>query len=84
MTFLLWPPGARAKQTQPNNLQSSGLRSKVGKILDTTSSAETPYPKKVLQLPEILTQAEVARLIDATETLFQRILVMTLYATGAR
>ena len=48
------------------------------------SAAETPYPKKVLHLPEILTQAEVARLIDATETPFQRILVMTLYATGAR
>ena len=45
------------------------------------SAAETPYPKKVLHLPEILTQAEVARLIDATETPFQRILVMTLYAT---
>ena len=48
------------------------------------SAAETPYPMKVLHLPEILTQAEVARLIDATETPFQRILVMTLYATGAR
>ena len=48
------------------------------------SAAETPYPKKVLHLPEILTQAEIARLIDATETPFQRILVMTLYATGAR
>jgi site-specific recombinase XerD len=48
------------------------------------SVAETPYPKKVLHLPEILSQQEVARLIDATETLFQRILVMTLYATGAR
>ncbi len=48
------------------------------------SVAETPYPKKVLHLPEILSQQEVARLIDATETPFQRILVMTLYATGAR
>lgn len=48
------------------------------------STAETPYPKKVLHLPEILSQQEVARLIDATETPFQRILVMTLYATGAR
>ena len=48
------------------------------------SAAETPYPKKVLHLPEILTQQEVARLIDATGTPFQRILVMTLYATGAR
>jgi site-specific recombinase XerD len=48
------------------------------------SAAETPYPKKVLRLPQILSQQEVARLIDATETPFQRILVMTLYATGAR
>jgi len=48
------------------------------------SFAETPYPKKVLHLPEILSQQEVARLIEATETPFQRILVMTLYATGAR
>jgi len=48
------------------------------------SAAETPYPKKVLHLPQILSQQEVARLIDATETPFQRILVMTLYATGAR
>jgi integrase/recombinase XerD len=48
------------------------------------SVAETPYPKKVLHLPEILSPQEVARLIDATETPFQRILVMTLYATGAR
>jgi integrase/recombinase XerD len=48
------------------------------------SVAETPYPKKELHLPQILCQAEVTRLIDATETPFQRILVMTLYATGAR
>ena len=48
------------------------------------SSAETPYPKKVLRLPEILNQQEVARLLDATATPFQRILVMTLYATGVR
>jgi site-specific recombinase XerD len=48
------------------------------------SVAETPYPKKVLHLPQILSQQEVARLIDATETPFQRMLVMTLYATGAR
>lgn len=48
------------------------------------SAAETPCPKKVLRLPEILSQQKVAQLIDATETPFQRILVMTLYAIGAR
>ncbi len=48
------------------------------------SVAETPYPKKVLHLPEILSPEEVARLIDAAEFSFHRILLMTLYATGAR
>jgi integrase/recombinase XerD len=48
------------------------------------SIAETPYPKKVLHLPEILSQDEVARLIEAAEFPFHRILLMTLYATGAR
>ena len=48
------------------------------------SIAEAPYPKKVLHLPEILSQEEVARLIDAAEFPFHRILLMTLYATGTR
>ena len=48
------------------------------------SVAETPYSKKVLHLPEILSQGEVARLIYAAEFPFHRILFMTLYATGAR
>src|SRR6202171_2553505 len=48
------------------------------------SCAETPYPKKVLHLPQVLSQYEVARLIDAAEFPFHRILLMTLYATGAR
>jgi site-specific recombinase XerD len=48
------------------------------------SVAETPYPKKVLRLPQILSQREVTRLIDAAETPFYRVLLMTLYATGAR
>jgi integrase/recombinase XerD len=48
------------------------------------SAAETPYPKKVLHLPHVLSQKEVARLIDAAEMPFHRILLMTLYATGGR
>src|SRR5437773_7965710 len=48
------------------------------------SVAETPYPKKVLHLPQVLSQEEVARLIDAAEFPFHRILLITLYATGAR
>jgi site-specific recombinase XerD len=48
------------------------------------SVAETPYPKKILHLPQVLSPEEVARLIDAAEFPFHRILRMTLYATGAR
>lgn len=48
------------------------------------SAAETPYPKKVLHLPTVLSQEEVARLIDSAAIPFHRILLMTLYATGAR
>ncbi len=48
------------------------------------SIAETPYPKKNYRLPAILSQEEVARLIDAASTPFHRTLLITLYATGLR
>jgi integrase len=48
------------------------------------SVAETPYPKKVRRLPTVLSLEEVAQLINAAPTPFHRILLMTLYATGAR
>jgi integrase/recombinase XerD len=48
------------------------------------SIAETPYPKKAHRLPTVLSQEEVAQLIDAASTPFRRTLLMTLYATGLR
>ena len=48
------------------------------------SIAETPYPKSVFRLPLVLSQDEVSRLIEAADSGFDRILLMTLYATGAR
>jgi site-specific recombinase XerD len=48
------------------------------------SIAETPYPKKVQHLPLVLSPEDVAKLIDAADTPFHRVLLMTLYATGAR
>ena len=48
------------------------------------SIAETPYPKWVFHLPTILSQEEVAQLIDAARTPYHRTLLMTLYATGTR
>jgi len=46
--------------------------------------ADTPYPKKRHRIPSILSPEEVAELIDAARTPYQRILLMMLYATGVR
>jgi integrase/recombinase XerD len=46
--------------------------------------AETPYPRQVFRLPKVLSQAEVAQLIDAAGSLLDRTIIMTLYATGLR
>jgi site-specific recombinase XerD len=48
------------------------------------SAAETPYPKRAEHVPSILSQEEVARLIDGARTSYHRTLLMTLYATGVR
>jgi integrase/recombinase XerD len=48
------------------------------------SVAETPHPREVVRLPEILSPEEVARLIDAADNPFHRAMLMTLYAPGAR
>src|ERR1035437_4956656 len=48
------------------------------------SITETPYPKKAVHLPTILSQEEVARLIDAALTPSHPIWLMTLYAPGPR
>jgi hypothetical protein len=48
------------------------------------SSADTPYPKRAIHLPTILSREEVAQLIDAASTPFHRTLLMVLYATGIR
>jgi integrase/recombinase XerD len=48
------------------------------------STAETPYPKRAFSLPTILSQEEVAQLIDAASPPLHHTLLMTLYATGLR
>jgi site-specific recombinase XerD len=66
-------------------LRLASLRFFYVKVLKKNWSIdETPYPKKVIRLPQILTPEEVARLIDAAELPFYRILLMTMYGTGAR
>jgi integrase/recombinase XerD len=48
------------------------------------STTATPYPKRVSALPTVLSQEEVAQLIDAASPPVHRTLLMTLYATGLR
>jgi len=46
--------------------------------------SEIPFPRKVQQLPLILSQEEVARILTAPEHLKSRALLMTIYAAGLR
>ena len=43
-----------------------------------------PYPKRPHTLPLVLSQDEVAQLINAAANPFHRVVLMTLYATGMR
>jgi len=42
------------------------------------------YPKRPERLPEILSEEEVARLIESASTSYHRVILMTLYGTGLR
>ncbi len=45
---------------------------------------ETPYPKRAIRLPDVLSREEVERLIDSADSPLHRIWLLTLYATGMR
>lgn len=77
----------RERKFQPNTViqHLGGIRFFYIRTLKQTWSADlTPYPKKILHLPSILSREEVKRLIEAAPTPFQRTLLMALYATGLR
>src|SRR5215510_4264049 len=42
------------------------------------------YPKRSERLPQILSEEEVVRLIEAASTSYHRVILMTLYGTGVR
>jgi integrase/recombinase XerD len=48
------------------------------------NTAETPYPKRVRNLPKVLSIEEVGLLIESAILPFHRVILMTLYATGVR
>jgi integrase/recombinase XerD len=77
----------RERKLSPNSVTQrlGALRVFYIKTLRQSWSADlTPYPKKVLHLPSILSREEVNSLIEAAPTPFQRTLLMALYATGLR
>jgi integrase/recombinase XerD len=77
----------RDRKLAPNSVTQrlAALRFFYIKTLKQSWSVElTPYPKKVLRLPSILSQEEVSLLIESAPTPFQRTLLMALYATGLR
>jgi len=53
-------------------------------LLRPWNTAQTPYPKRVISLPKILSPEEVGLLIDSAIIPFHRMILMTLYATGVR
>ena len=77
----------RERKLQPNTViqHLGGIRFFYIRTLKQSWSADlTPYPKKVIHLPSILSREEVNSLIEAAPTPFQRTLLMGLYATGLR
>jgi len=65
--------------------QTAALRFLFVKTLGRAYTAEqVPFPKCHKRLPAVLSQAEVARLIECCGSLMQRAMVMTLYASGLR
>jgi integrase/recombinase XerD len=53
-------------------------------LLRPWNTAQTPYPKRVISLPKILSPEEVGLLIESADLPFHRVMLMTLYATGMR
>ncbi len=63
--------------------QPLALRFRFVKTLRRPSLPDSiPFPKHCMPLPTVLSQEEVARLIDASGNLIHRAMEMTLYATG--
>ena len=77
----------RDRKLSPNtvNQRTGALRFFFITVLRKSwSIADTPYPKRHFRLPKVLSQQQVARLIESATTPFYRVILMTLYATGLR
>jgi integrase/recombinase XerD len=63
----------------------AALRFFYNKTLKRNWSVEqTPYPKRPIRLPDVLSRGEVQLLIDSADSPLHRVWLVTLYATGVR
>jgi integrase/recombinase XerD len=77
----------RDRKLSPNtvNQRTGALRFFFITVLRRSwSIADTPYPKRNFRLPKVLSQQQVAKLIESATTPFYRIILLALYATGLR
>ena len=77
----------RDRRLSPNtvNQRTGALRFFFITVLRRSwSIADTPYPKRNFRLPKVLSQQQVAKLIESAPTPFYSIILMMLYATGLR
>ena len=77
----------RDRKLSPNtvNQRTGALRFFFITVLKRSwSIADTPYPKRHFRLPKVLSQPQVAKLIQAASSPFYRLILMMLYATGLR
>ena len=77
----------RERKLKPNSVSVhvSALRFVFVAVLKRRwAVTDTPYPRKPDTLPVVLSQDEVARLIDAAHPPIHRLILMTLYAAGLR
>ena len=75
------------KKLSPNtvNQRLAALRFFFVKTLHRPwNTSETPYPKRVINLPKVMSPEEVGLLIESADLPYHRVMLMTLYATGVR
>jgi site-specific recombinase XerD len=73
------------KSTSTRNVAISGLRFLYEKVLNSEDiSLAFPRRRKPKILPEILSRDEVAGILDATQNIKHRVILMTAYSAGLR
>jgi site-specific recombinase XerD len=73
------------KTSSTRNVVVAGLRFFYGSVLENKAlEFKSPSRRKPRILPEVLSKSEVIRIIDATENIKHRVVLMTAYSGGLR